>query len=164
MASKNHPIQLSGGNASGFFVRTQFNFSATPRTYACFLSGLADRNVSITGILETVIGRRRRVRVVVSQPNVERRRDLVKTRNVLKNLGIPFRETKVIQARVINIPTGVPGVIRSFNNALYCKMRISNTYIGENSYIYIDVANRNIPQALRILRMMSPPQCPTNCP
>ncbi|SFS53620.1 hypothetical protein [Marininema halotolerans] len=162
MIHRKRPIQISGGSGPRFFIRTQFNFSATPRTYACFLSGLADRNVSITGILETAIGRRRRVRVVVSQPNVERRRDLVKTRNVLKNLGIPFREKKVIQAR--GDFSGIPGVIRTFNNALYCKMRISNEYIGENTYIYFDVANRNISRALRILRMTPIPQCPTRCP
>lgn len=144
-------------NAASFAykIRTQFSFFADDKALARVLAGIAGRDISITGYLQTKLpedARRRNsssnfARLVVGSPDAETAAELDGVREVLRALDIEFQEAPVIQ--VLLIAPGVPGILSGIFGALRRKVTVGAMYIGEDTRIFVDASD--ICKALFIL-------------
>lgn len=158
-------------SASGFSykIRTQFSFIADDPTLSCILNTIANQDISITGYLQTKPLETANnytnnlnsnlVRLTVGSPDAETSRDLMGVRNVLNSLGVNFEEKPVIQ--VLQIVSGIPGIINGIFGALWCKVKVNAFYIGEDTRFFIDVSD--VCKALFILSKVPLEQCPRQC-
>jgi len=154
-----------------FRIRTQFSFTVDDRTLSCILSGIAQRQINITGYIQTKFFETGNtfsdglnlncnvVRLVVGSPDAESSSDLLGVRDVLDTLAVKFQETAVIQ--VLEITPGVPGIINGIFGALWCRVTVNAIYIGEETRLFIDASD--IGQALIILSIPPVEQCPKQC-
>lgn len=150
-------------------LRTQFSFIVDDPTLSCILNSIADQNISITGYMQTKplvtvtapnndLGSNL-VRLTVGSPNAETNKDLMGVRNVLNSLGINFEEKPIIQ--VLQIVSGIPGIINGIFGALWCKVTVSAFYLGEDNNYFIDVSD--VCKAFVILSEAQSQQCPRLC-
>lgn len=150
-------------------IRTQFSFIVDDPTLSCILNTIANQDISITGFLQTKPFETDNsctnslncnlVRLTVGSPDEETSRDLSGVRDVLNSLGIICQEKPVIQ--VLQIISGVPGIINGILGALWCKVTVNAFYIGEDTRCFIDVSN--ICKALQILSQSPTEECPRQC-
>lgn len=160
-----------GFSASGFSykIRTQFSFIVNAPTLSCILNTIANQDISITGYLQTKLfevensptndKNSNLVRLTVGSPDAETSRDLMGVRNVLNSLGVNFEEKPVIQ--VLQIVSGIPGIINGIFGALWCKVIVNAFYIGEDTRYFIDVSD--VFKALQTLAEVPLEQCPRIC-
>lgn len=158
-------------SASGFSykIRTQFSFIVDDPTLSCILNTIANQDISITGYLQTkpletdniynCSSHSNLVRLTVGSPDAETSRDLMGVRNVLNSLGVSFEEKPVIQ--VLQIVSGIPGIINGIFGALWCKVKVNAFYIGEDTRYFIDVSD--VCKALFILSKVPLEQCQRKC-
>lgn len=156
-------------NSFAYKIRTQFSFFVDDPTLSCILNSIANQNISITGYFQTKILKKNNnydnnlksnfVRLVVGSPDEETSKDLMGVRDVLNSLDIKFEEKSVIQ--VIQIVSGIPGIINGLFGELWCKVTVNALYLGEETRLFIDVSDTC--KALLILSEASSEQCPRQC-
>lgn len=134
-----------------FKIRTQFSFIVDDCTLSSILSGIAKQEINITGYLQTKLFEIDKkssnnlnsnfnvVRLVVGSPDSEKCSDLLGVRDILASLGTNFQEKKVIQ--VLEIASGVPGVINGIFAALLCEVIVYAIYYGEQTRLFIDTSD-----------------------
>ncbi|ARF08193.1 hypothetical protein Catovirus_1_243 [Catovirus CTV1] len=131
-------------------VRKQFSFLIHEKKFSQLLNLLADNSINITGLqLNYDCHNRYDVNMVVglsesTEFDKEYNRQLKK---YLKNLGVRYKKNKIIQ--VISFVSGTPGVFRNIYNMLYKKVKILNSYLGENNKRFLYVNNTK--KAIKIL-------------
>ncbi|MDN4593271.1 hypothetical protein, partial [Polycladomyces subterraneus] len=136
------------------------NFMVKDRTLSCILSGIAGKQVNITGYLQTRLRHQLNlVRLVVGPPDLERRSDLQVVRNVLRSLCVPFQEKKVLQ--ILRISTRNTRCHQRIFGALWCRVKVKAIYIGEETRLFVDVSK--LGRAVRILSQQIGKQCPKRC-
>lgn len=144
----NRRARISQTDDFTYLIRTQFTFYANDRTLSCVLGDIAGKGVSITGYMQTKIDKTNLVRLVVGPPGAVSSSDTRTARNVLKSLGVKFREKKILQ--VLGIVAGTPGIISRIFRALWRKVTVKALYLGENSNIFVDTSN--LSKAIQILK------------
>ena len=144
------------GASLGFNIRTQVTFTVSDRELAMILNGLAEAGVNINGYFQTIAGKRNFfVRMVVGTTLEETEYDLCTLHNVLRMVGVCYRENQVIQ--LLDPVSGVPGQLNAIFGTLWCRMQVRAVYLGEDSNIYLDVSNIGL--ALHLLSKENPPRC-----
>ncbi len=128
---------------SGNKLRTQFSFVVDDSTLSRILNDIASQDISITGYLQTkpfisnlnYSGdmKSNLVRLVVGSPNSETSTDLMGVRNILNSLDINFEEKSIIQ--ILQIVSGIPGIINGLFGALWRKVTVNAFYLGEDKII-----------------------------
>lgn len=150
-----------GAAGFSFRLRTQFSFYADDPLLAGVLSRISDRQISITGfmqtkLLETGAAEYARsihplglnlVRLVVGTPDGETARDLAGVRSILDALGVKYQEKSILQ--MLGVAPGTVGVISETFGALWCKVTVNAFYLGEGTVNFIDVSD--VCKALKIL-------------
>jgi hypothetical protein len=150
-------------NAGGFAykIRTQFSFLADDQKLSRVLGGIAGRDISITGYLQTILPEDARgcsnlVRLVVGSPDSETAADIGGVRSVLGSLDIEFQEDPVIQ--VLLIAPGIPGILSGIFAALWRRVQVNAMYLGEETRIFVDVSD--VCKALFILSQTTAEKSP----
>ncbi|MCS1351198.1 hypothetical protein [Mechercharimyces sp. CAU 1602] len=153
----------NGANESDgftFMVRRQFTFLADDQTYSCILDALVGVGVNVTAVITRKLPSGLNLNLIVVGPpgeNVLQQNILM--RGVLRFFGIQSRENNVLQ--VSDFPPGMPGILSPIFGGLWCEMRVSTIYLGEDNRLYLDVSD--IPKAIRILSQTPIKQCPKSC-
>ncbi|MDQ0899240.1 MULTISPECIES: hypothetical protein [unclassified Paenibacillus] len=132
-------------------IRTQFSFHTNDHNLNRILNGIANGKANITAYCQTQKNKMNSVKLVVGSSDSENFRENNVVREVLRSLGIMFREKKVIQ--ILNIVAGIPGVIRSIYGALFRKVKVSAFYDGEENASIVSVSN--IKLAIQILKKLA---------
>ncbi|PAB56363.1 hypothetical protein [Anaeromicrobium sediminis] len=152
-------------NVFSYKIRIQFSFIVDDPTLSCILNTIANQDISITGCLQTKPLETDNnynfnlVRLTVGSPDAETSRDLEGVKNTLNSFGIKFEEKPVIQ--VLQIISGIPGIISGLFRALWCNVTVNAFYIGEDNRYFIDVSD--VCKALLILSETPTIQCPIKC-
>lgn len=145
-----------GNPCLDFNIRTQFTFTVSDQDLSRILNGLAEESININGYFQTLAGKNFNfVRMVVGTSVEESVRDIRMVRNVMKQVGVRYRENQVIQ--LLDSVSGVPGQVNAIFGTLWCKIQVRAVYFGEDNNIYLDVSN--IGYALRLLSVENPPRC-----
>ncbi|WP_249863926.1 hypothetical protein [Paenibacillus konkukensis] len=140
--------QMPGSSNTNYLKRLQFSVHVHDQTLNRILNGIANRGISITGYTQTKRGNLNFVKLVVGPPGRFSIRANRGVREVLRSLGVRFREEIVIQ--FLNTVAGTPGVIRSIYEALFRHVRVKAMYYGENTAIFINTSRVN--EAIAILK------------